>query len=257
MKDLDAAAVRRLLSRWDYAPEAVEAYGRAMERAMRNAGAHEALERAVDGYEAGGDMDIRALLAQMDGFAAPCGESPYTMRMLPYIAMLDGAAARYGSAGIGEKVYHDSFADLLWKTRECHRVYGVWGSFVAPWFYRFFELKCFALGRLQFEFTSFNADGPLESARRPLSATPGYCTRSAGHCRRIPAYGALPPTMSCCASSTTGNARTCGSFSAAPGTATPPRCRRIRRCGAFSSAGCWKAAALDADTGCICAQNRR
>ena len=155
MKELDAAAVRRLLSRWDYAPEAVEAYGRAMERAMRNAGAHEALERAVDGYEAGGDMDIRALLAQMDGFAAPCGESPYTMRMLPYIAMLDGAAARYGSAGIGEKVYHDSFADLLWKTRECHRVYGVWGSFVAPWFYRFFELKCFALGRLQFEFTSF------------------------------------------------------------------------------------------------------
>ena len=54
MKDLDAAAVRRLLSRWDYAPEAIEAYGRAMERAMRNAGAHEALERAVDGYEAGG-----------------------------------------------------------------------------------------------------------------------------------------------------------------------------------------------------------
>ena len=94
MKELDAAAVRRLLSRWDYAPEAVEAYGRAMERAMRNAGAHEALERAVDGYEAGGDMDIRALLTQMDGFAAPCGESPYTMRMLPYIAMLDGAAAR-------------------------------------------------------------------------------------------------------------------------------------------------------------------
>ena len=35
-----------------------------------------------------GDMDIRALLTQMDGFAAPCGESPYTMRMLPYIAML-------------------------------------------------------------------------------------------------------------------------------------------------------------------------
>ena len=61
MKELDAAAVRRLLSRWDYAPEAIEAYGRAMERAMRNAGAHEALERAVDGYEAGGDMDIRAL----------------------------------------------------------------------------------------------------------------------------------------------------------------------------------------------------
>ena len=169
MKELDAAAVRRLLSRWDYAPEAVEAYGRAMERAMRNAGAHEALERAVDGYEAGGDMDIRALLTQMDGFAAPCGESPYTMRMLPYIAMLDGAAARYDSAGIGEKVYHDSFADLLWKTRECHRVYGIWGSFVAPWFYRFFELKCFALGRLQFEFTSFNADGPLESGERVVN----------------------------------------------------------------------------------------
>ena len=165
----DAAGVRRLLSPWDYAPDAVRAYGRALEAAMRHPEARAVLEQTVSAYEAGDEVEIRGVLEAMDGFAAPCGEHAYTMRMLPYLCLLEPARARYGAAGLGGGLYHDSFADLLWKTRECRRIYGVWGSFVAPWFYRFFALKCFALGRLQFEWIAFQDDAPLEQGTPVLN----------------------------------------------------------------------------------------
>lgn len=165
----DAAGVKRLLSRWDYPDGEVETYGRAMEAAARHKGASAALESVSAAYAGSRELDIRAVLEQMDSFASVCGESRYTVRMLPYLCMLESAESKYAAAGIGEDVYRDSFADLLWKTLECRTVYGVWGSFVAPWFYRFFELKCFALGRLQFEFAAFGEDAPLTRGERVIN----------------------------------------------------------------------------------------
>ncbi|MFR9216055.1 MAG: acyltransferase domain-containing protein [Ruthenibacterium sp.] len=157
----NSAGVKKALAGWAYDPDAVQVYGRALEAALRHAGARAVLERTVAAYEAGEEVDIRSVLEAMDGFAGACGESPYTMRMLPYLCLLEPARARYEAAGLDGAVYHDSFADLLWKTRECRKIYGVWGSFVAPWFYRFFALRCFALGRLQFEWAVFQGDAPL------------------------------------------------------------------------------------------------
>lgn len=157
----DSAGVKKLLARWDYAPDAVETYGRAMEAAMRHPGARATLEDAVSAYGAGQELDMRGVLEKMGSFASVCGESAYTMHMLPYLCLLEPARAKYARAGLDEAVYTDSFADLLWKSRECYRIYKVWGSFVAAWFYRFFALKCFALGRLQFELADFRADAPL------------------------------------------------------------------------------------------------
>lgn len=165
----DALGVKQLLAPWDYTPDAVQTYGRALEAAMGHSAARAVLEHTASAYEAGEDVGIRDVLAKMDSFADACGESAYTMRMLPYLCLLEPAKAKYVAAGLSETIYHDSFADLLWKTRECHRVYGVWGSFVAPWFYRFFELRCFALGRLQFEAVSFQADAPLPRGERVIN----------------------------------------------------------------------------------------
>lgn len=166
---LTGTDIRNLLSQWDYDPEAIETYSRAADSAARHEETAYLLESVRTDYESGASIEIRDVLSRMDALAPLCGESLYTMRMLPYFYMLDGARSRYKDAGISCEIYHDSFADLLWKTRECHRIYGVWGSFVAPWFYRFFELKCFALGRLQFEFASFAADEPLVRGSRVIN----------------------------------------------------------------------------------------
>lgn len=157
----DSLGVKKLLAPWPYAPEAVETYGRALEKAMRDGNARAVLCKTVNTYESGEELDIRAVLKEMDKAAEASGESAYTMRVLPYLCMLEPARTKYAAAGLSEELYVDSFADLLWKTRECYKIYGVYGSFVAAWFYRFFALKCFALGRLQFEYTAFKAAAPL------------------------------------------------------------------------------------------------
>lgn len=165
----DYPGIKELLSPWDYSQAALETYGRALTKAMANDGSRGLLLRTRESYASGAQLDMRGVLAEAAGFAAALGESAYTLQVLPYLCMLEPAREKYAAAGLPERIFVDSFADILYKTRECEGLYGVAGSFVAPWFYRFFELKCFALGRLQFEFAQFKADGPLQKGERVIN----------------------------------------------------------------------------------------
>ena len=79
------------------------------------------------------------------------GINRYALDLLLYICLAKHCRELYDQAELPVKVYHDSMLDLKWKLMECKKVRGVWGSFVASWFSRFFDLSRFALGRLQFE----------------------------------------------------------------------------------------------------------
>ncbi len=59
----------------------------------------------------------------------------------------------YIKRGLPLGVYHDTMRDMRYKLMECYKMHGVWGSFVAPWFYGAFVLDRFELGRLQYEFS--------------------------------------------------------------------------------------------------------
>lgn len=79
------------------------------------------------------------------------GIHPYTADFLLYICYTPHLKQEYGRRGLPLGVYHDSVSDLKWKLFECHKMYGVWGSFVARWFTGFFKLTRFALGRFQYD----------------------------------------------------------------------------------------------------------
>lgn len=64
---MNSQTVKQLLSRWDYAPEAVETYGRAMEAAWDHPGAGELLRGVISAYKSGNAIDIRDVLTAMDG----------------------------------------------------------------------------------------------------------------------------------------------------------------------------------------------
>ena len=83
---------------------------------------------------------------------------PYTTDLLLFICMTKRLEQVYAERGLDMQIYHDSVLDLKWKLEECKTVRGICGSFVAFWFPRFFSLKCFALGRLQFEVTLMKCD---------------------------------------------------------------------------------------------------
>ncbi|MDD3242117.1 MAG: acyltransferase domain-containing protein [Eubacteriales bacterium] len=109
-------------------------------------------------YEADEMQNYPKTLAELETLAGQAGTHPYTLQLLYFICLARHARQLYRWRHIPEQVYFDSMCDLKWKLFECQKVHGVWGSFVAFWFPRFFELTRFALGRLQFETVTFGRE---------------------------------------------------------------------------------------------------
>ena len=79
----------------------------------------------------------------------------YCVWLLVYQLMTKRQRELYLDRGIPLRIWRDSMRDLLIKAEECRELKGIYGTFVGSWFPKFFRLKRFALGRLQFEITSF------------------------------------------------------------------------------------------------------
>jgi len=82
----------------------------------------------------------------------------YTSGLLLFLCIAEKLRLRYAERGLDERIFWNSMADLRYKLEECRLVYGIVGSFVAGWFYCFFDLTRFALGRLQFELMTLSRD---------------------------------------------------------------------------------------------------
>ena len=117
--------------------------------------AFELWQQWIKNYEIDCHMDYKAALADADQAARLAGVHKYTAELLLFLCLTKRLKVYYQAAGIEEEIWHDSCMDLHWKLMECKKVYGIWGSFVAFWFPGFFELRLFALGRLQFELIDF------------------------------------------------------------------------------------------------------
>ncbi len=94
----------------------------------------------------------------MDEAAEVCGVHKYTAKFLFYALLSKELKEVYKKRGFDEQIYIDSMEDLRYKAVECFDVYGVWGFFATTWFYNFFRLECFKLGRLEFEIIGLNLD---------------------------------------------------------------------------------------------------
>lgn len=70
----------------------------------------------------------------------------------------------YAEKGLPEHIMWDSMEDLRYKLIECKDVYGIWGTFVTPWFKWFYTCQRFKLGRLEFEQVTYDAEEPYRNA---------------------------------------------------------------------------------------------
>lgn len=75
---------------------------------------------------------------------------PFSSDMLFYLHLAPALRQRYIQNGYPERWFTGAMEDLRCKLFECRTVYGIWGSFVASWFSRFFNFSLFAMGRLEF-----------------------------------------------------------------------------------------------------------
>lgn len=98
-----------------------------------------------------GTLNFEQALKRVQTLARQSGVNEKTALLLFHLLLAPALRAKYEAAKLPTDVFEDSIRDLLYKAKECHTVYDIWGSFVAPWFKDFFQMKRFALGRLQFE----------------------------------------------------------------------------------------------------------
>ena len=77
--------------------------------------------------------------------------SPYKAYVLLFLCMAPVLHKQYVKYGISDTIFYDTLCDLRYKLDECRLVHGTYGTFVPKWYKGFFEMRIFALGRLQFE----------------------------------------------------------------------------------------------------------
>lgn len=149
--------LQRIMTYLDFPAEAVDALLADYRRLTDCPQGAEALGTWVEAYGRDIHMDYAAALKAVEEAAETAGVHRYAAGMLLYLCLTRHLGELYRERGLDEKIYRDSCSDLLWKLRECHGMYGVWGTFVAWWEPGFYALTRFALGRLQFELVDFPA----------------------------------------------------------------------------------------------------
>lgn len=94
-----------------------------------------------------------SLYALQGSFEKICQEidvHSFSSQMIFYLCLVPALYDKYLARGISEEIFRDSMLDLRCKLFECYRLYGIWGSFVAVWFARFFNFTLYGIGRLEF-----------------------------------------------------------------------------------------------------------
>ncbi len=124
-------------------------------RMLRVDGAASLIDEAKDDLFNGSGERCGVLLGMI---AERSGVHRYTVDMIFLLTSLSRLSELYAKKGYSEELFLDTMRDLTVKLYECRIVFGVWGTFVLPWYISFFKLNIFAFGRLQFERKAFPID---------------------------------------------------------------------------------------------------
>ncbi|MBQ8351815.1 MAG: DUF5596 domain-containing protein [Clostridia bacterium] len=107
-----------------------------------------ALYDAMDDWYIGSVDDWGGKMAKI---AEETGVNRYALDMVFLLLAAKPLAYLYRINGLADELYLDIMRDLRYKLVECKQMHNVWGIFVAWWFPWHYQLKRFALGRLQYE----------------------------------------------------------------------------------------------------------
>ena len=112
-------------------------------------------EQAIDLYRENIRCDFKQILSLVNRTADLLSVHKYTAELLIFLCLTQRLREEYEKRGVDVKIFDDTVLDLKYKNEECKLVKGIVGSFVAEWFFKFFDMTRFALGRLQFQIIDF------------------------------------------------------------------------------------------------------
>ena len=93
----------------------------------------------------------------IEALARERGVSPYGIWMAVLVSAAEQARPHYRD----DRVFYDTFSDLRYKAFECYERYGIWGTFVAFWYPRFYRGGIVKLGRMEYEIGTYKGSEPI------------------------------------------------------------------------------------------------
>ena len=169
------------LQKYDFPAEGSKSLLNSLDQVLSHSKLSDVILTAVQTYERSAITQeaIMELLQQVKVAAAEADIPTETVELLFFMLCMKPLKARFDAAGLPEDYYAGVARDLRSKLNECHAVRGIWGSFVAHWFPRFFVPDRFVMGRLQYEL---------------ITIPEQYCTPETAHFANQPAINVHIPS---------------------------------------------------------------
>ena len=130
----------------------------AYDKIMSDPDARKLLDDTIAIYEADYHCNYNDIWANADKIAGIVYLNEYTVEFLTYVCLTNQLKKYYIANNISLDIYMTTVYDLKYKLEECKLVYGIIGTFVIEWYPKIFELRCFGIGRLQFQIVSMPQD---------------------------------------------------------------------------------------------------
>lgn len=97
------------------------------------------------------DLEYSLMLEKCKQIAISLDVDTFVAYMTLIIILFEQLHNKYIASGLDDIIFYNTASDLRYKLEECFLVHGKYGTFVPQWYKGFFEMRIFALGRLQFE----------------------------------------------------------------------------------------------------------
>ncbi len=146
--------IRTITERLQFPPEAI-AYLLDSADKINATDARISFEDAMSSFEAAG-YTHEGMDSRYRNIGSRAGIHEYTAAMVFMLANCERLEKQYAEKGYSNPLFIDTMSDLRYKLMECREVKGIWGTFVAGWFRKYFSMKRFALGRFQYEKITFD-----------------------------------------------------------------------------------------------------
>ncbi|MBO5857406.1 MAG: DUF5596 domain-containing protein [Clostridia bacterium] len=137
--------------------EAVELFEKIALKIENSKSFSERFQKTLDKYLLPEAHDFGGMCDDMKKLAFCYRVKEYSLTCVWLIVASEKMLELYREKGIDEQIYWDSMMDLKYKFQECVDCKEIYGTFVGHWYTGFFQLNRFALGRFQFENSTFGA----------------------------------------------------------------------------------------------------
>ena len=153
MKDLEY--IRSYCEEYSYPQEAMDSILSAYQLIAADAKYKEAFDQAEILLFAAEEVEPQDLYAGLQDIAGAIGVNAYIVPLVFYIRETRRLKELYDQKEIAENVQRGAMEDLLTKAKECKLVKGCYGLLNPSFVHKYFRLRLFALGRMQFELGEF------------------------------------------------------------------------------------------------------